>query len=240
MLLKAVILVAGFFLAACSSSSEEVRYRLIVEVKTPEGVKTGSGVMGFQLAPGFPQAYAPTFRGEAVAVDLGSRGTLFMTLAKRTEDGMPSGEVMGMLPERVFRRVGITSRIEKENAGDRIATLDFLAKQTGKKAYLRCVYEPLSGECPFFVRFGNVNDPASVEAVNPDNLSGSFGEGVSLKAITIELTRDEVTTGIAERLTWLKNHDGPLKPRLERDIPMAEWPLSARLKRRSFIKEHAK
>ncbi len=237
MSLKIWSLCAGFFLASCSSSSEEVRYRLTVEVETPEGLKTGSGVMAYKLAQGFPQAYSPSFRGEAVAVDLGSRGVLFMTLDRRSADGMPSGEVMGMLPERVFRRTGLINSIEKENPGDRIVTLDFLAEQVGATAELSCTHQPISGECPFFVHFRNMNDPASVEAVNPDNLSGSFGEGVHLKLIKIEITRHEVTTDIVKRLTWLNDHDGPLKPRPRRDMSMAERPLYALLNRSSFIKD---
>ncbi len=39
--------------------------------------------------------------------------------------------------------------------------------------------------------------------VDPDDFAASFGEGVSLKRITVQITDDPVTTGIEERLGWL-------------------------------------
>lgn len=200
-------IIAGLFTSACGFSSDEVRYRLTVEVETPEGLKKGSGVMGFKIAPGFPQSYSPTFRGEAIPVDLGARGILFMTLARRSEAGTPQSNVIGMLPERVFRRTGLTARIPKEKRSDRVETLNFLADQVRAKAELQCVHQPFNGECLFFVRFRDINDPASVEAVDPDNLAASFGDGVRLRPVTIEITDEKVTRGNVERLRWLTDYD---------------------------------
>lgn len=55
------------------------------------------------------------------------------------------------------------------------------------------------------VTFRDIDDPASVEKVDPANLAATFGEGVSLKRITVELTDGPVTRGIEERLPWLPN-----------------------------------
>jgi hypothetical protein len=50
------------------------------------------------------------------------------------------------------------------------------------------------------VTFGDIKDPTSVARVDPDDLAASFGAGVKLKAITVEITDDAVTTGIEKRL----------------------------------------
>lgn len=56
------------------------------------------------------------------------------------------------------------------------------------------------------VTFGDEADPTSVAEVDPDDLAATFGEGVKVKRITVELTDDPVTTGIEERLGWLPNY----------------------------------
>ena len=59
---------------------------------------------------------------------------------------------------------------------------------------------------PMLVAFGDEADPTSVARVDPDDLAASFGEGVTLKRITVALTNDPVTTGIEERLGWLPQY----------------------------------
>ena len=59
------------------------------------------------------------------------------------------------------------------------------------------------GAPEWLVTFGDLDDPTSVEEVDPDDLAATFGEGVSLKRITVQMTDDLVTTGIEERLGWL-------------------------------------
>ena len=53
------------------------------------------------------------------------------------------------------------------------------------------------------MRFRDIRDLKSVEKVDPDNLAASFGKGVTLKRITVQLTEDPVTTDIGKRLPWL-------------------------------------
>jgi copper chaperone CopZ len=52
----------------------------------------------------------------------------------------------------------------------------------------------------------------AVQRVDPANLAASFGPGIRLKRITVEVTDDDVTTGIEKRLRWLSKHRGTLKP----------------------------
>lgn len=198
MSLKPFLIFVGVFLSSCGFSSEEVRYRVKIEVKTPEGVKSGSSVMAFKIAPGFPQAYSPTFRGDAVAVNLGHRGVLFMTLS----------DITAMLPENVFRRTGLLYEMPKEDQSDRVKILNFLSEQVGAKAEIQCVRKPFNAECLSFVRFRDINNPMSVEAVERENLAASFGYGVRMQKMMIEITDDDVTTGIEEKLPWFRQIKG--------------------------------
>lgn len=47
------------------------------------------------------------------------------------------------------------------------------------------------------VRFRDLNDPKSVERVDPD--------AICVRRITAETTSDDVTTGIEKRLGWLRD-----------------------------------
>ncbi|WP_066268991.1 hypothetical protein [Blastomonas sp. CCH3-A3] len=59
---------------------------------------------------------------------------------------------------------------------------------------------------PMLVRFRDINDPTTVERVDPDALAASFGEGVKLRRVTVQLTDDPVTKGIEKRLKWLDSY----------------------------------
>ena len=49
---------------------------------------------------------------------------------------------------------------------------------------------------PMMVTFGDIADPASVKLVDPANLAASFGPGVRLKSVTLEVTDEPVTEGV--------------------------------------------
>lgn len=57
---------------------------------------------------------------------------------------------------------------------------------------------------PLLVTFTDITDPTTVKQVNPTNLAATFGPGVSLKRITLEITDEPVTEGKIEHvLGWL-------------------------------------
>ena len=62
---------------------------------------------------------------------------------------------------------------------------------------------------PMLVTFKDISDPASVQKVYPNNLAASFGRGVKLKRIMLEITNEPVTNGEVEKvLGWLTNLKG--------------------------------
>jgi hypothetical protein len=57
---------------------------------------------------------------------------------------------------------------------------------------------------PMLVTFDDVTKPETVREVDPNDLAAVFGEGVRLKAVTLEVTRQAVTQGWVEGvLGWL-------------------------------------
>lgn len=161
------------------------RYRLTVAVDTPEGVRQGAAVREIwasasDIGPGLPESTSTThIKGEAVAVDLGARGVLFALIDWDSYD-----EVGKTFPYTAAR--GIPDRIRY-----------FKNLKPGLKADLA------RAQWPRMVTFADMKDPKSVKAVNPDDLAATFGPGVAIKSVTVEITTDPVTWGIEKWLGWL-------------------------------------
>lgn len=191
----------GLALPACSAAEDrapDYRYRLTVEIETPDGLKTGSSVIevrqliGRSTMGGFNEQISYEIRGEAVAVDLPGDRTLY-ALLRSGDDVEWAARVIPFLAP---------------NAGDE-NRLDDLLLLKGKKDLPR-TWPPVGhlGERPAYpllVTFGDEAEPTSVMLLDPDDLAAAFGKGVKLKRISAELTDDPVTTGILERLGWLQS-----------------------------------
>jgi len=184
-------------LGGCGGESFSYRYRLSIEVDTPEGVKRGSGVLKVWAAISYSitgKHLGGDTNGEAVAVDLGPRGLLFALLKREGRSGR-----LDELSGDVMLRAGLTT-YENET----------YVHFTREVAAIRGVIEVLPEELPMLVRFRDIADPATVEKVDPEHLDVSFGAGVRLKRATIEITSDPVTTGIEKRLGWLPRLHGSI------------------------------
>lgn len=224
----------GLALPACSSAEDrapDYRYRLTVEVETPDGLKTGSSVIevrqliGRSTIGGFNEQISYKIRGEAVAVDLPGDRTLY-ALLRSGDDVEWAARVIPFLAP---------------NAGDE-NRLDDLLLLKGKKDLPR-TWPPVGHlserpAYPTLVTFSDEADPTSVMLVDPDDLAATFGPGVKLRRITAELTEDLVTTGIEERLGWLSEYP---EPRLDPDYRGSTNPnLSQSLWHGDFRKKDSK
>lgn len=92
---------------------------------------------------------------------------------------------------------------------------------------------------PFMVTFADIAAPTSVEALDPYNLAASLGNGISLRRISIEITRDDVTERVKYIIPWLEDYrsrhlklDG-----VRRLASRPTAPLEARLSAESFSME---
>lgn len=202
--------------------SYSYRFRMTVEVETPDGVKSGSSV--YEVAARREPKLLPemnsrssSLRGEAVAIDLPDGRTLFALLKTNAHWGGMEGLSMNALhpdfPGTRYDLVGVA----KELASHKYPGL----KQVAPADY------------PMLVTFTDIADPTSVALVDPGDLATTFGDGFTLKRITVELTHDPVTTGIEQRLEWLPKHVGSLVRR-PTDVPIGNMPVEHRLNRTDF------
>jgi hypothetical protein len=167
------------------------RYRMTVEIETPQGLKVGYGVR--EISYDFSSLKLPDSsgvsvkqRGEAVAVDIAPGQSLFALLSVNGYETM----------QAAF-------------GDDKPETLK-AARSDGRVVELhpKPGSIPAQSGYPMLVQFRNLNDPRSVGVINLDNLEASFGPGVRLRRITIQMVDENVTTGIEKRLGWLSNLKG--------------------------------
>ena len=192
-----LVLVAGAALAIgvfkLKYPSHAWRQRITFVVATPQGEKTGSAVQAVEWTPNplFKDGatFHLTLKGEAVAVEIVPGRVLFALL-----NGQGGYGHMGLLALYQFGG-------GRPGRGDfPWADSDFAAVRAAHGA----AATPLRPDLyPLLVTFRDINDPRTVEQVDPADLAASFGAGIKLVAATIELTDAQVTTGIEQRLPWL-------------------------------------
>ncbi len=217
-------LLLGLSVAACAgaSSSNDYpsgiwRYKITIEVETPEGLKTGSSVREISamsrpemLAEG-NDTHITLSKGEAVVVDLGKRGLLFAILQGiNGNPDQPYWAVFDAFPSPC--REGPVSRC-------------------GIRYYSTVGVIPPSElqltSYPMLVMFDNLQDPLTVRrlidvkkctagempnaknlCIDSDHFAQLFGEGVRLKSIKIELTDNKPEFHLEKYLTWLSKAYG--------------------------------
>ena len=211
------VTLAGLSGCGLLSGSSSYRFRMTIEVATPQGLKSGAGVMEVEIhkifpVPGISSTNSGGMHGEAVVVDCPD-GPVF-ALLKKSDSGQS-------LDVAVTQALAPDARFEKD--GDYAAALRTLG---GSFAHAKA--ELPRADWPLMVRFGNIHDPKSVEKVDP------VASGVM--RIWVETTSDPVTVGIEKRLEWLLGHHGALTPRLSAPDP-ANPPFSARITEMDFWTE---
>lgn len=198
--------------------SASLRYRMTVEVDTPEGLKTGSSVIETTISdgPGLGDASGInyTLKGEAIAVDLPGGRTLF-ALLRGVEQGSPSdyhaGLLLNLLGAGVPTIPPMPRRYEPQEWVDAFREArrlkPMLVIPPKIERYPDRVKKGRDVILPLLVTFTDIRDPKTVIKVDPDDMAKSFGPGVTLRRITLQITDDPVTTGIEKRLAWLTRLD---------------------------------
>lgn len=212
------VALAALALPSCAlveDKAPDYRYRLTVEVQTPEGLRSGSSVIEVRqtlVRAGSSPAHLAVERrvtGDAVAVDLPGGRTLFALL--RSKNGMDWASLV--FPKLAPQRRGEPFADQLDNV------LDVTGKQVLPRMWPPRLFVPESEAYPLLVTFTDHTDPTTVTEINPDDLAADFGGGVKLKRITVELTDERATRGIEERLKWLPQVQGALV-----HVPMDEYP----------------
>ena len=190
MRVKAVMAILALgVMAGCSLFADvhTYRYRLTVEVETPQGVRSGSSVIESSASESNGlngRQVRSELHGEAVAIDMADGTTLF-ALLDAGEDTAPfaSAAYNQILPESV------TKNTDWRVFHDAIKS-QTIAADVPPEYY------------PIFVRFNEIKNPASIVRVDPARLDDGFGSGVRLKRVFVQITDDPVTVGIERRFEW--------------------------------------
>lgn len=186
----ATVVLAG----SCGSpGSASYRFRMTVEVETPQGLKTGSSVMEVRLTRGLAigdsSGVSSSVRGEAVVVELPG-GPLFVLL-QVPDAGSP---LQAIVPDALLgRQSSGPDEVMADTA--RLGSIWFSEYKAELPRRRNNGFQASDNGWPLMVRFRDLNDPKSVEKVDPD--------AIGVKRIVVETTGDDVTTGIKERLGWL-------------------------------------
>jgi hypothetical protein len=194
-------LLGSVALAACSESVT-FRYRLAVEVMTPNGIKTGATVLECTEVDNSHNILAlnktlfPYLRGQAIVVDLGPPGLLFVLLNGQL--GVRRMPLYVALTEKLVSSWGIDPVDGKQKIRAGAEIVRDLARITST---IEIPHKDLQRFLRF-ARFRDLSDPSSIEFLNLDSIGATFGNGVKLLRVTILMTRDPVTTGIEKRLGW--------------------------------------
>ncbi|MEX3012040.1 hypothetical protein [Hoeflea sp. TYP-13] len=176
---------AGWFFSSWDRAS--LRYRLTYEVNVDGETRTGSGVIQIvsedtSKLPLFGRGFGFSATGEAVVVDLGDGRYLFSLL-----------NGAGTLPFPPFYE-----RYDFDLT--RITAVDVTRVLAREKPSIELTADQL----PMLVTFRNTDDPTSVREVDPDNLVATFGPGVRLESVTLEIADESLTEGKVEKtLSWL-------------------------------------
>ncbi|MBO6755806.1 MAG: hypothetical protein JJ902_05735 [Roseibium sp.] len=179
-----------------------LHYRLDVTFEVDSKQVTGSGVhrLHTKRLRGLSQKmFLLTASGEAVIVDLPDRKSVFVLLTSPTPDGTYTGGVKGRYDFLLADACGLW---EKRDELGPSGFVRFLGTVTGTCA----VPEE---ELPLMVAFGDEADPTSVERVFPGDPEPVLGPGVRFVGASVTVTDAPVTTGIADRLTWLSEYPEP-------------------------------
>ena len=146
------------------------RYRLTLFVEADGLIYEGSSVIQIEVHRGITINGGGTITtskimGEAIAVDLGTRGVLFALLSR------DSGESADTIAYRIFPITGAS-------AGS--AAIEFYPT-------LRASAEVPKNYLPMLVHFRNIKDPKTIEKVDVNNVAQTFGGETRLVRSTIEM-----------------------------------------------------
>ena len=199
-LILVIVLANALYHSPLNQVKGEYRYKITVNVQTPEGIKSGSTVRlvkdqerKYQMINLPESTSPPSIYGEAVVVDLGAKGKLF-----------------GLINSNSYRELFAATPHGTSGSATIEGINYYNSLEVGNKYYLK-----IKGYWPDFVMFEDLSDPMSVKAVNKENISEQLGAGYSIKNVEIEITDKELKCNILKQvpvfhqqyLAWRKTLD---------------------------------
>ena len=212
------------------------RYRVTAVVDTPEGPRSGSSVNevrvrryggGSLTHPCGMHSYG---KGEAVAVDLGGKGHLFVLLTGEHYSDwfvdapvhIVNARLQEVDPERVHSYEGAWQIAETTGRAWEVPSVAMTAPSyfepygriAGRMPHHMATAYAWEGRAmrPFFVRYGDEKDWRTVERLDPDRLEDAYGPGYALRSLTIQATDAPLTEGRIDRLLPWVIRSGNISP----------------------------
>ena len=176
------------------------KYRMTVEVETPAGVKSASGVVAVTPDRSYTRDRGTRTSGDAIFVDLGGGKNLVALLThldKTLDPDAVNYVALRAYPAATGRRVNFND----------------MSRQSG--------VVPVKGALlPVLVTFADPANPGSAKVVSPDDGEAVLGKGYRLRGISAEVVPngfwpidfggafgEPVTRGISARLPWLDGNN---------------------------------
>jgi len=196
------------------------KYRLTVEVETPQGIKSASGVLAVTPDRGYSNRGRTLTSGDAVFVDLGGGKNLVALLAHL--DKTIDLDAINYVALRAYGE-----------AGGQRASFNQMSRMTG--------VVPVTGALiPVLASFADPAEPSSMRSVAADQVEASLGPGFRLHRITAEVVPngfwpvdfggplgEPVTRAIRAKLPWLEREGGAAAALTAAGLASAE-PIDAR------------
>ncbi len=196
------------------------KYRMTVEVDTPEGIKSGSGVLSVHPDRGYSRHGHTVTRGDAIYVDLGGGKNLVALLAHLDKTIDLDG--INYVALRAYKAAG------------RNPSFNEMSRMTG--------VVPVTGALiPVLLTFADPSDPSTARSVPPGDLAAVFGKGFQLHDIIAEVVPngfwpldyggvlgEPVTRGIEAKLSWLNAADSTAATAIKAAGLLAGGPFDAR------------
>jgi hypothetical protein len=178
------------------------KYRLTVEVETPEGRKSASGVVAVHPDRSYTRRGQTRTLGDAIFVDLG-QGKNLVALLAHIDNNKLEFDGINYVALRAYTAA----------SGGKRVSFNAMSAQTG--------IVPVKAELvPVLVTFADPANAASARAVAPDDAETALGKGYHLQGISAEVVPngywpldfggalgEPVTRGILAKLPWLNGAD---------------------------------
>jgi hypothetical protein len=203
-----IIIVGGFIWNAYNTVTMDVHYKLTITLDTPEGEVSGSTVRAiwnrakrYQLIDWPASGNPAQERGEAVVVDMPNGKKLFGLIASDSDRELfysfPSGNRGATTFEGIqfYKNLSVGSKADVYvRFWPKMVTFTDMDDPKTVKQVLeisRCEEDDIDqGICP--------EDKEDKFAITENKLEEYFGEGVSIKSVTVEITDEPVTRGVVD------------------------------------------
>jgi hypothetical protein len=174
------LLGVAFVLYLYGQSTYTQRFRLTIDVQTPDGTKSGSSVIetsaweSGEWGPPEARGIRRSFKGRAVFVDLGNGKNVVALLAFGPE-GRDQSKLFGMASAALAPSGSVDWKDEYKLKGAGVLPREYT---------------------PTLITFADLADPKTARLVDPANIEEAFGRGYAFKAALLETTSESASGGI--------------------------------------------